>query len=184
MPTVATLGEKRASGIGSEEILYFLDTAQAATVAVDSTTHKATVTGGTLNMMLLTADNNTFSNNGSLEEQNDVTQKLAISNVSFGQATMDISQNFLKEDPVCQKFFDLYMKKPVGSDAAFTICRVDTWDSNKVYVANCAIVCTEYGGSAQEKAQVSVNIGLTSDWIECATAGVIDPSTGVLTFAV
>lgn len=179
----ATLGEIRASGIGSEEILYFLDTAQTATVAVDATSHKATVTGA-LNMMLLTADNNTFSNNGSLEEQNDVTQKLGISNPSFGQSTMDISQNFLKEDPVCKKFFDLYMKKPVGTDASFVICRVDTWDSNKVYVANCVIVCVEYGGSAQERAQVSVNIGLTSDWVECATAGVIDPSTGVLTFAV
>ena len=180
---VATLGEKRASGIGSEEILYFLDTAQAATVAVDSSTHKATVTGGTLNMMLLTADNNTFNNNGSLEEQNDVTQKLAISNPSFGQATMEISQNFLKEDPVCQKFLDLYMNKPVGSDASFTLCRCDTFDSNKVYECTVSAVVSEFGGEAQGKAQVSVTLGQQTDWVECATAGVIDGTTGVLTFA-
>ena len=178
-----TLGDYRGSSIDSSEILYFLDTTQAATISVDSTSHKATVTGGTFNMMLLLSTENTFGNGMETSETNDVTQKLAISApAASGSASLDYDQPMLKKDPVCLKLYELYNTKAI-SGATFTICRCDTWNENKVFVATASIICNSYGGSAQDFAHVAGTIGLISDWVECAKAGVIDSATGELTFA-
>jgi hypothetical protein len=173
---MAALNTYRASSVGAEETLYFLDTAQTAVVADNA------VTEGEFHMMFLMAESDSVETGASLETIADVTQKTQPQEATYEAVTIAYSGLFLKEDPVCKALENLYRERPVGDKSHFYIAEVDTWDKNKTYVADASIVVTNITNEAAGKRRIEATIGLASDWVTLTKAGKIDNDTGVLTF--
>jgi hypothetical protein len=173
-----SLAADRAAFVGSEQSLYYLDTAQTATVA------NGKVTGGTFNEMFLMADNDSVDTGGSVESYDDVTQKLAPSYVKYDQQTMDYEAPYLKGNAVSDKLEELYRNKYTGTKATFTIVEVDNWGDTdaKVYVATVVIVITGITNEAQDNRKIECSIGFVTDWQEVTNKATVDADEGTVAF--
>lgn len=171
------LNDYRQSSVGSEERLFFLDTAQQATVSGGS------VTGGEFHMMFLRAESTNVENGISLEETPDVTLKIQPLEPQRGTKQIQYSGVFLKDDPVCQALLKLFDENPIGAKAHFYMVEVRTFDSNSATIADVAIVTTAVNADAGDKIKIEATIGYTSDPVKLTQTVSIDADEGTLSFS-
>ncbi len=171
------LATYRASTVGSEEILYFVEVPTSTSAWSTKAYH----------MALLMAESNTMDSGVETEDVPDVTTKVAGHVIKSYKKTFTHSGVFLKGEPVCEFERYLFDHDEVGDKTVVNLLQVYTFEGDNTtngytaykYTATCE-VSNGVGGDAQGKANISATYTITSE----AVAGTVKYNTesGVATF--
>lgn len=176
LTTMNELATYRASTVGSEEVLYFIE------VPTDTSTWNTKA----YHMALLLAESNTAESGLETEDIPDVTTKVAGSAITGYKKQLTSSGVFLKDEPVSEFMRYLYDHDETGDKTVVNILQVYTFNGDATngyeaykYQASCQVQ-NGVGGDAQGKAHIEANFVITSE----AAAGTAkyDKESGVATF--
>ena len=170
------LATYRASTVGSEEILYFINVPNTAGDFTDKDYH----------MALLMAESNTMDSGVETEDVPDVTTKVAGHVIKSYKKTFTHEGVYLKGEPVCEYERYLFDNDEVGDKTVVDLLQVYTFEGNNVsgykaykYVATCE-VSAGVGGEAQGKANIGATYTITSEAVEGLVT--YDTESGVAEF--
>lgn len=170
------LATYRASTVGSEEVLYFVEVPDSLSAWDVKSYH----------MALLMAESNTMDSGVETEDVPDVTTKVAGHVIKSYKKTFTHEGVFLKGEPVCEFERYLFDNDEVGDKTVVNLLQVYTFDEVSTgiynaykYVATCE-VSAGVGGEAQGKANIGATYTITSE----AIVGTVsyDTETGIATF--
>ena len=170
------LATYRASTVGSEEVLYFIE------VPTDTSTWNTKA----YHMALLLAESNTAESGLETEDIPDVTTKVAGSAITGYKKQLTSSGVFLKDEPVSEFMRYLYDHDETGDKTVVNILQVYTFNGDATngyeaykYQASCQVQ-NGVGGDAQGKAHIEANFVITSE--AAAGTATYDKESGVATF--
>lgn len=176
LTTMNELATYRASTVGSEEVLYFIE------VPTDTSTWNTKA----YHMALLLAESNTAESGLETEDIPDVTTKVAGSAITGYKKQLTSSGVFLKDEPVSEFMRYLYDHDETGDKTVVNILQVYTFNGDATngyeaykYQASCQVQ-NGVGGDAQGKAHIEANFVITSE-AQAGTA-TYDKESGVATF--
>lgn len=158
-----------------------LEDIRKSTVRSDETLHFLEVEGKYY-MCFLRADNSSMDTGAKTEEQADVTQTVAATDVTGWAPKYTLSRPFMKDDPVCMFMHDMVYSGKVGGEVYTNLIELQTWqDGGKVaYKCQVSVVPTSFPNEAQNIRRVEADINVVGDF-EKGTAE-YDKDTGVATF--
>ncbi len=169
------LATYRASTVGSEEVLYFVNVPNDLDDFTDKDFH----------MALLMAESNTIDSGVETEDVPDVTTKVAGHVIKSYKKTFTHSGVFLNGEPVCEYERYLFDNDEVGDKTVVDLLQVYTFEGDNTegyvgykYTATCE-VSNGVGGDAQGKANISATYTITSEAEEVLVT--YDTETGVAT---
>lgn len=175
-----TLAQQRANTVGAAKTLYFMDTAQTATIDAES----KSVTGGSFSMMNVLGENSSVNIDVTEEELPDVTQDNAVSQPTSGKMSQTPTQMYLPGNPVCDKLEEIYRAMDFSGKAiSFTIIELDLWGDEPVAYANTAnVTVTGVTNEAQGLRKFETSINYQSKWLKLETAPTFNETNGTLSF--